>query len=134
MSRLALAALLSGLGALTLFAGSQDTVAQHRERVENGLRANITIDGKPAGPILERMRALQVPGVGVAVIRSYRVEWAKGYGVRDAATREPVTDATRFQVASITKPLTAVVALILVQQGRLDRGRRSKKRCQEPKS
>ena len=120
MNRLAIAVLLPGLGILTLYAGSQDTVAQQQERVEHGLRANITIGGKPSGPILERMRTLQVPGAGVAVIRNYRVEWAKGYGVRNAATGEPVTDATRFQVASITKPLTAVIALSLVEQGRLD--------------
>lgn len=120
MQRLIIAALLSGLGALSLSADSQDTVDQRRERVENGLRANITIGGKPAGSILERMRDLQVPGVGVAVIRNYQVDWAKGYGVRNAKTGEPVTESTRFQVASITKPLTAVVTMSLVQQGRLD--------------
>lgn len=120
MRRLVIAALVSGLSTWSLSAGSQDTAAGRRERVENGLRANITIGGRPAGSILERMRTLKIPGVGVAVIRNYHVDWAKGYGLRNGATGEPVTEATRFQVASITKPLTAVVTLSLVQEGRLN--------------
>ena len=66
------------------------------------------------------MKGLKVPGLGVAVVHDFRVDWARGYGVRNAQTGEPVTDTTRFQWASVTKPVTAVVALRLVQDGVLD--------------
>ena len=67
-----------------------------------------------------RMRELRVPGVSVAVIHEGRIDWAAGYGVRDAATQEPVTTETLFQAASISKPVSALVTLSLAQEGRLD--------------
>lgn len=59
---------------------------------------------KPA----ERMRALKVPGVSIAVIHNFRVEWTKTYGV---------APGTLFQAASISKPVAAMAALNLVQTG-----------------
>lgn len=61
-----------------------------------------------------------VPGVSIAVIHQDRIVWAQGYGVQDAETREPVTPNTLFQAASISKPVTAVAVLRLVEAGRLD--------------
>ncbi|MCA0374556.1 MAG: beta-lactamase family protein [Gemmatimonadetes bacterium] len=66
-----------------------------------------------------RMRALKVPGVSIAVIDGDRVAWSRGFGVRDTSTRAPVTTATRFQAASLSKPIAALGVLRLVQQGRL---------------
>src|SRR5688572_3362419 len=61
----------------------------------------------------------KVPGVSVAVIRDFQVHWAKGYGVADVATGRAVDTDTRFQAASISKPVTAMAALRLAQEGRL---------------
>ena len=66
------------------------------------------------------MTRLDVPGVGVAVVNDGRLEWARGYGVRDADSGEPVELDTRFQAASISKPISALAALRLVEDGRLD--------------
>ncbi|MGH9960173.1 MAG: serine hydrolase, partial [Pyrinomonadaceae bacterium] len=43
----------------------------------------------------------------------------RGYGVRETGRIEPVTPETLFQAASISKPVAAMAALRLVQQGRL---------------
>ncbi len=77
--------------------------------------------GRPAS-IEDRMRAYGVPGLSIAVIDQGRLAWAKGYGVADTATGRLVTTSTRFQAASISKPISAVGALLLVQKGsmRLD--------------
>jgi CubicO group peptidase (beta-lactamase class C family) len=48
-----------------------------------------------------------VPGAAVAVVRGGRVAWTHGFGVADARTRAPVTAKTVFQVASLSKPVTA---------------------------
>ena len=60
------------------------------------------------------------PGLAVALVRHGRIAWAAGYGVADQATGEPVTPATRFQAASVSKPVTAWGVLRLVEQGRID--------------
>ena len=65
------------------------------------------------------MQRFKVPGVSVAVIRDFRIHWAKSYGVADLETGRPVVLSTPFQAASISKPVTAMAALRLVQEKRL---------------
>jgi CubicO group peptidase (beta-lactamase class C family) len=75
---------------------------------------------EPAPERIERrMRELNVPGASVAAVAGYSIDWARGFGVRDADTREPVTPRTLFQAASISKCLAAVAAMKLVETGRL---------------
>jgi CubicO group peptidase (beta-lactamase class C family) len=58
-------------------------------------------------------------GLAVGLVYRGRVAWAAGYGVADHATGEPVTPTTRFQAASVSKPVTAWGVLRLVEQGRI---------------
>ena len=90
-------------------------------RVENGLLPGILIKGRPVTPaaLSERMAALKVPGMSVAVINDGRIEWAKGYGVLEASGSSPVTDKTLFQAASLSKSIAALGAMRLVEQGKL---------------
>jgi CubicO group peptidase (beta-lactamase class C family) len=88
-------------------------------RVENGLLPPVVIVGGPEWTIGERMERYGVPGVSIAVIEDFSVVWAKGYGVMDAGNGEPVTEATLFQAASISKTLNATAILREVQTGRL---------------
>ncbi len=69
--------------------------------------------------ILERMKFYNVPGVSVAVISGFRVDWAKGYGVMDVETKAPVTDKTLFVAGSVSKPVAAMGALRLVKEGKI---------------
>jgi CubicO group peptidase (beta-lactamase class C family) len=70
--------------------------------------------------LLARMKHHKVPGVSIALIDWCELVWAKGYGVVEAGTKEAVTPETIFQAASISKPVTAMVALHLVEAGLLD--------------
>jgi CubicO group peptidase (beta-lactamase class C family) len=92
------------------------------QAVENNLRPALYVKGKPIPVmnILDRMRHYHVPGVSVAVINNGKIEWAKGYGVKEAGGNDPVTPATLFQAASVSKPVTALAALRLVEKGILD--------------
>ncbi len=65
------------------------------------------------------MEALAIPGISVAVIDDYQVSWVHGFGVADANTRAPMTPDTVVQAGSIAKPLTAMAALRMVEQGSL---------------
>jgi CubicO group peptidase (beta-lactamase class C family) len=96
-----------------------EAVADRMRHVEEGLLRPTTIRGRSAGMRLDqRMRDLAVPGVSIAVIHDGRIEWAKGYGATSAGG-PPVDTATLFQAASISKPVAAMAALRLVQDGLL---------------
>jgi CubicO group peptidase (beta-lactamase class C family) len=70
--------------------------------------------------LLERMGYYHTPGVSMAVINACQLEWAEAFGVADAGLKTPLTTDTLFQAASISKPVTAVATLKLVEQGRLE--------------
>jgi CubicO group peptidase (beta-lactamase class C family) len=70
--------------------------------------------------IRETMRKEGIPGVSVVVIDEGRIVWAQGFGWRDVAKRLPVDTDTQFQVASISKPVTALAVLKLEESGQLD--------------
>src|SRR5262249_45303534 len=97
----------------------QSSVQPRIERIEKGLLPRVLIKGDPGWTIQERMKFYKVPGVSIAVINDYKVEWARGYGVKDIETNEPVTTETLFQAASISKPVTAMTALKKVEQGKI---------------
>jgi CubicO group peptidase (beta-lactamase class C family) len=68
--------------------------------------------------LLERMAVDHVPGVSIAVIHNGAIEWAQGFGVvRLGGAR--VTAETLFQAGSISKPVAAMAALHLAEQGKL---------------
>ena len=96
-------------------------VEEKIRRVEAGLLPAVVIkgDASPALALSERMKFYRVPGVSVAVVDGGKIDWARGFGVKDVSTNEPVTTETLFQAGSISKPVAAVAALRLVQEGRL---------------
>lgn len=88
--------------------------------VETGLQPAAVFDGKAETWSVEaRMARWKVPGVSVAVVDDGKVVWARGYGVVAAGETKAVTPSTRFQAASISKPVAAAAALSLVQGGKL---------------
>ncbi len=69
--------------------------------------------------ILEKMKQYNVPGVCIAVINNYELEWIKCFGVKDVRTGEPITLETLLEVGSTSKSFTAVTALSFVDKGLL---------------
>ncbi|MCC8964847.1 beta-lactamase family protein [Bradyrhizobium sp. Pear76] len=96
--------------------GSNGDFEQRMQRIVDGLRAATA--GAPPMTLADRMNALHVPGVSIAVVHGGIVE-ARGFGVA-AIGGPPVLPETLFQAASISKPVTAVAALALAQAGELD--------------
>ena len=66
------------------------------------------------------MQRLKVPGVSIAVVKDFQVHWTKAYGTAAVTTGRAVETSTRFQAASISKPVTAMAAVRLAQEHRLD--------------
>ena len=66
-----------------------------------------------------QMAALSVPAVSIAAIRNGAIDWARAYGVRSLGG-PPVSTDTLFGAASISKVVTALGVLKLVEQGKVD--------------
>ncbi len=69
--------------------------------------------------IPDRMHEAEVPGLAIALIRNNRIVWTDGFGVANRWTDRPVSSKTVFEVASISKVVTAYTALRLVEEGKL---------------
>jgi CubicO group peptidase (beta-lactamase class C family) len=61
----------------------------------------------------------KIPGAIVLIEQHGKPVYHEFFGVRDPATKEPMTDDTIFRLFSMSKPITSVAAMILIDQGKL---------------
>ena len=94
-------------------------IEQRIQQVENNLLSWVQTRDTLIWSLETRMRHYNVNGLSIAVINDYRIEWVKGYGLGDKSENRPVTAATLFQAASISKSLNSLGVLLLVQQHKL---------------
>lgn len=59
------------------------------------------------------------PGVSVAVSYRGRLVYARGFGYADVEQKLPVQPDSQFRIASLSKPITAVAIMQLIEQGKL---------------
>jgi CubicO group peptidase (beta-lactamase class C family) len=102
-------------------ASSPAMTEQHIQHIQGALVPPVLVKGEPGELITlsDRMASLHVPGVSIAVIHNGRLEWARGFGVTRIGG-PAVTPSTLFQAASISKSVSALAALRLVEKGKLD--------------
>lgn len=81
---------------------------------------NQTIDPKQIDRVMfATMKAWQIPGLAVAIVKNDRVVHVNAYGVKDLSTGDPVTIDTLFQIASTSKAFTSTALAMLVDEGKL---------------
>jgi len=111
-------------GGFVMAAQSVQTVSpdvqRHISQVQACLPDPVQVKGEPAicHTLAKRMEEYHVPGVSIAVVHNGVMEWAQGFGAAEMGGKA-VSAATLFQAGSISKPLAAMAALRLVQQGKL---------------
>jgi N-acyl-D-amino-acid deacylase len=129
ITRRAALAGLGGLAAATQVVGlpGLGTVARAQApRPSRPFQEAVPIKGK-AGPglkvvdasMLKIMDRHGIPGAALAIAKDGKLVLAKGYGWANASTGAPIEPDTLFGIASLSKPITAVAALKLVDQGKL---------------
>ncbi len=89
----------------------ESAVASRVDAVENG---------PFVGALEEQMARHHVPGISIAVIEDDRIAWTRAHGMADVGLSRAATPETVFQASSISKAVTAAVALRLVELGLLD--------------
>ncbi|PHN08199.1 serine hydrolase domain-containing protein [Flavilitoribacter nigricans] len=97
-------------------------VSEEINAIENGLLLPIAVKGDSTQGmnIEERMAFHRVPGISIAVVEDGAVKWAKAYGIANTDTGQPVDVQTLFQAGSISKPVAALAALKLAEEGKVD--------------
>ena len=71
------------------------------------------------GWVAQRMARERMPGMTIGFMQD-GVTWVQGYGYADLENRVPATPRSSYRLASVTKPMTAVAILQLVEQGKVD--------------
>ncbi len=67
----------------------------------------------------EAMKAQKMPGLSVAVMHG-DFRWSRGFGFADVENQVPARAESSYRMASVTKPMTAVAVLKLVDEGKID--------------
>lgn len=69
--------------------------------------------------VKKQMSADKVPGLSIGFIKD-DFTWAKGFGHADLEHKSPATAETVYRLASVTKPMTAIAVLQLVEKGKIN--------------
>ncbi|MEI8384012.1 MAG: serine hydrolase domain-containing protein [Planctomycetota bacterium] len=116
--RVAIQQILAGAGTLAggIHSGGNSVAEDSGQVIATG-------DAKPhLAPFDTMMRDFvktqRVPGASLAVSRNSLVVYARGFGLADREVSRPVQPDSLFRLASISKPLTAVAVMQLVEQGK----------------
>lgn len=103
-------------------------LAAHSSLAAEQIHAHTSTKSHDVAAFLERLDSLReeanIPGLSVAVVENREIVLATGLGYADVEGGIPATADTPYDIASVAKPLSAVVALRLVEAGVLDLDRR----------
>jgi CubicO group peptidase (beta-lactamase class C family) len=113
--------ILSAVALRVLTAQPSVEIEQGIRHIQDAIQPAVITKGQLTATtkLADRMAALHVPGVSIAVIHDGKIEWARGFGVTSVGG-PAVTPDTLFQAASISKPVTAMAVLHLVESGKLN--------------
>jgi len=60
--------------------------------------------------IPDLMSQADVPGLSIAILRNGRTAWLHNFGIKDTKNKQPVTDDTIFEAASLSKPCSPTLS------------------------
>ncbi|WP_084400152.1 serine hydrolase domain-containing protein [Terrimicrobium sacchariphilum] len=98
---------------------SLGVAADFREAMDAGYMPTSAERRAIAGIVEGFMRQYDVKGLSLAIARHGKFVYREGFGLADVFVGKKVTPESLFRIASVSKPLTAVGILTLVDQGRL---------------
>src|SRR5262249_19118124 len=73
-----------------------------------------------AHAIAKEWLARGIPGFSITVLHDGKIVYSEGFGYADVEERIPAWPTTKFRIGSVSKPLTAVALVRLVEHGKLD--------------
>src|SRR5579872_2935506 len=105
------------LGLTLLLCSASALFAQDVEQIIHAVESPQVPNRQGLDPftLAQLMDRFHVPAVSVAVIRDFKIQWARAWGVADVQSGEPADTETMFQAASISKPVAAMASLKAIQ-------------------
>jgi CubicO group peptidase (beta-lactamase class C family) len=73
-----------------------------------------------SGAFQAKVDAGEIPGAVLLVARDGRIAWHETLGFRDREAKAPMTRDALFRIASMTKPLTSLSVMMLVEEGKVN--------------
>ena len=110
------AAIVIGILFVPSMTWAQDPIARARPEEVGMSSERLALIGKAVNAEIARE---QLPGAVLAISRRGKLVFFEAFGHQDKAAGVPMTTDSIFSVASMTKPMVAVAALTLYEQGRL---------------
>jgi D-alanyl-D-alanine carboxypeptidase len=101
--------------AMVLVAGARSAGAQALAQRPEVAAALQVLDAWIGSSVATR----EIPGLAIGIVHDQDVLWSKGYGFADVERKTPVTSATLFRIASISKTFTATAIMQLRDAGKL---------------
>jgi CubicO group peptidase (beta-lactamase class C family) len=102
---------------------TQESITRKRiKSLEKGLLSAVYFKGQKLEKmsLATRMEFYRVPGVSIACLDKYQVEWAKAYGQYDVLKPDPLATDSLFQAGALSQPIATAAALHFVEKGRLN--------------
>jgi CubicO group peptidase (beta-lactamase class C family) len=116
-SRQALRSLMSG--ALLLMAAASSAGAEGSFDIPPGAHFNMQKLALIGDYFRDQIANGKIPGAILLIQQHGKPVYHEFFGVRDVATKAPMTDDTIFRLFSMSKPITSVVAMQLIEEGKL---------------
>ena len=116
-SRHAMRSLISG--ALLAIAAIPPALAEGSFDLPAGAHFNLQKLQRVGEYLREQIANGKIPGAIVLIQQHDKPVYHEFFGVRDVATKLPMTDDTIFRLFSMSKPITSVAAMMLVDKGKL---------------
>jgi CubicO group peptidase (beta-lactamase class C family) len=75
----------------------------------------------PCDAVVQKfMERWKIPGASIAISRQGKLAYARGFGYADLEKTEPMTPAHLMRVASVSKPVTSIAIMKLMEEGRIE--------------
>ncbi len=104
------------LGMIPITVSRAATVSERADAAISSLKA----ENGDVRSVPQAMKDSGLPGLSVAVIENYEVLWSRSWGVRAVAGEDLIEEETVFNLASISKPITAVLVAVLAEKGLIE--------------
>ena len=104
---------------------NKEEINERIQRIENTLPQATLKDGLPfatwdePGTLSNNMKKMAVPGISIAVINNYKLEWVKSFGVKDIRSPKVNSLRTIFEGGSTAKAITASAVLSAIERNKI---------------